>query len=312
MDTAEALVRLMGMNEQRTNVSTRLLATGVAVALVAAAGVFVTSGDASTTESPSEVTVAQTPTTAIAVEEASVELVEPLTFPLLDEASFRSCLSEVDGGSVLAVEFSDKGMVRAAEVSADGELVEVSIGDELGANGYLVMSTMPQQGDPTIDVSVWFAHDGLTQDENTAFEIVDCVDDDEDMVVAAMAAHGVERPGSAGPLLASGSTCFANRADHPGADWIRIDVNDDVGALYTARYDDSDGISTLETGSGSFVNETALALDLQQQGQPSDYETRRTEVFTVEDGGITFGLGFFSEVVDCAEVNPLLAELELN
>lgn len=296
-------MRLIGMNEQRNNVSTRLVAAGAAVALVAAAGVFVTSHDASTTAT----TVA--PPTTVAVEQAETD---ELGFPLLDEGSFRSCLSEIDGGSVLATEFSDNGEVRTAEVNADGDLVEVSIGDELGANGYLVMSTQSLQGDPTIDVAVWFAHDGLTQDADTAFEIVDCVEVDEDMVIAAMAAHGAERPGTAGPLLASGSTCFANRTGHPGPDWIRVDVNDDAGALYTARYDSVDGISTLETGRGFFVNETALALDLQQSGQPSDYETRRTEVFKVEDGGISFGLGFFSEVVDCAEVNPLLAEVDAN
>lgn len=310
---AEALVRLMGVNEQRNNLSIRLLATGVAVALVAAAGVFVTSRDASTADMSSEVAIEQTPAPIdpVAVEEAVEEAgANEIGFPLLDEATHRGCLSEVDGGSVLAVEFSDNGEVRSAQVNADGELVEVSIGDELGADGYVVMTTTPQQGAPTVEV--WFIHAGLAQDQETFFDLVDCVDDDKDMVVAATAAHGVERPGTAGPLLPSGSNCFANRAGHPGADSIRVDVNDDGGALYTARYDFSDGISILETGNGFFVTETVFALDLEQPGQPSSYETRRTEIFVVEDGGIRFGLGFFSEVVDCAEVDPLLAEVDAN
>lgn len=312
-DTTDTVVRPIGMNERRNDLSTRLMAVAAAVAVIAAAGVFIATRDGGDTQTDIATETPDNPTTTVEVsEEAEAVEVDELGFPLLDESSTRQCYADfVAGESVLVAEFGDNGSLRAASVDRDGQLSEVSIGEQFGADGWFVMTTQPAQGASLDYVSAWLVGEGgLSQGEDVGFEDAGCVPENEGMVAAAFAAQGAEPPAAANPMLAPGSVCFANQTDHPGADWIRIDVNDDLNATLAARYDFDDGSSILQTGVGFFVTDTNMAFDLQQGiAAAPDEDSRVTEIFVLEEAGVSFGLGFYREGVDCAEVDAQLAEI---
>ena len=304
-DTGDMVVRPIGMNERRNDLSIRLMAIAAAVAVIAAAGVFIaTRNDGSTeTDIATEVTVDGGPTTTVdntAVDNSAdgngsdttvdgqetVTTIEAIGFPSLPEGTERRCYTDfVLNDWLVVAEFDADGTVRAASVDTEGQRIEVSTGQPFGADGWHVMTSESSQGERY--VTSWFiTDDSLTQAEDAFYEVAECSPDNGDLVRAASAAQAGIAPAEEREIRAE-RVCFVGEVPGSGGEAMRIDINADGTATMVRRLDVGEELPAITYGSGFLVEEGSFAFDV------TNAQERITEIYSLINGGADFGLGFF-------------------
>lgn len=328
VDTADVLVRPMGMSERRNDLSARLMAAAAAIAVLAAAaaGVFVATSDndptvteaaaesdvnvTSNLEDTGDSVVTTGPVTTLVeplvtteqetTAQPLVTTITPFEFPALADGAERRCFvgAETAPSARLVIETAPDGSVRSGQADTDSDLVEGGVGEAFGAEGWLVMTTQTVGG--LFYGNAWFeSADSVSLSEDFWALAVDCSMQDQRMVAAAQAAQAAVLPPVDDPVLAPGPHCFVDQAGHPGIDSIRLEVYDDGTVDFDASSGEADSAGLVEFGTGFFVKESTLAIDLTTVS--GDQASRRTEIFELTEGGLAFGLGFFNVAIDCAD-----------
>lgn len=309
-DTTDAVVRPIGMNERRNDLSTRLMAVAAAVAVIAAAGVFIATRDDGDiqTDIATEVTVDDGPTTTAVDgnevdgngfdttdDQETVTTIEAIGFPQISEGTERRCYTDFILNDWLVVaEFDADGTVRAASVDSDGQRSEVSTGRPFGADGWHVMTSESSQGDRY--VSSWFiADDSLTQAEDAFYEVAECSADNEDLLRAATAAQAGVAPAEERDVSAE-RVCFVGQVPGGGDEAMRIDINADGTATMARRQDAGEAVPSISYGPGVLVDGGSFAFDV------TSAQGRITEIYTLDNGGAEFGLGFFFGEALCDDI----------
>lgn len=306
-DTTGAVVRPIGMNERRNALSTRLLAAAAAVAVIAAAGVFIATRDDGVTETDvaTEVTLDEGPTTTVVGDgngptttgddQEPVTTIEALGFPALPAETERRCYADdVLNDWFVVAEFDVDGTMRAAMIDPDGAVLQTSGGVMFGAEGWYVINSELAEGDRV--VQSWFVtEDSLTQAEDGFFQAIECSAENEDLVRAAEAAQvGVAAP--ADRNVNAERICFAGETPGGGGEVMRIDIEADGTASMTRRLDTGAEFPQIVYGPGYLVEGGSFAFDV------TTAQDRFTEVYSLDNGGATFGLGFFFGEVLCDDV----------
>ena len=313
-DTTDTVVRPIGMQERRNDLSSRLLAAAAAVAVIAAAGVFVATRDEG---SKTDLAVESTdnPTTTGRPEGTLTTLENTTTtfgMPEVADDVERRCFAggETAPSMSLVVEFADDGIVRAANIGGPLSVVEQSYGRAFGADGWLVMTSMLPGNPTTQRTAAWFlAEETLTLSEDVWANEIGCGEGGQELAIAAINASLATSPAVGVRALTAGQHCFIDRQGHPGIDSNVINVSSDGTAEFVGQDESGDDVAPLDTGPGYFVTDSELAFDLTSVVDGS--ENRRTAIFDldgqVDPGavGVTFGLGFFNEAVDCTEISPV-------